>query len=172
MYTFKKRMLLLLNRFSRIQLRATPQTAAHQAPPSLGFSRQEHWSELPFPSPVHENEKWKGSHSVVSDSSCPHGLQPTRLLCPWNFPGNNNGVGGHFLLQELFPTQGVDLCLPHCQVGSMPLCHLEAHSMVWIYHNLPTHPTADGHFGCFQCLATANKAAMNTSVQFLYRRRL
>ena len=36
--------LLLLSRFSRVQLCATPQTAAHQAPPSLGFSRQEHWS--------------------------------------------------------------------------------------------------------------------------------
>ena len=33
--------------------------AAHQAPPSLGFSRQEHWSGLPFPSPMHESEKWK-----------------------------------------------------------------------------------------------------------------
>ena len=36
---------------------ATPQTAAHQAPPSLGFSRQEHWSGLPFPSPMCESEK-------------------------------------------------------------------------------------------------------------------
>ena len=44
---------------------------AHQAPPSLGFSRQEHWSGLPFPSPVHESEKWKWSRSVVSDSSRP-----------------------------------------------------------------------------------------------------
>ena len=35
----------------------TPETAAHQAPPSLGFSRQEHWSGLPFPSPMHESEK-------------------------------------------------------------------------------------------------------------------
>ena len=42
--------------------------AAHQAPPPLGFSRQEHWSRLPFPSPVHESEKWKSSRSVVSDS--------------------------------------------------------------------------------------------------------
>ena len=33
--------------------------AVHQTPPSLGFSRQEHWSGLPFPSPVHESEKWK-----------------------------------------------------------------------------------------------------------------
>ena len=35
----------------------TPQTAAHQAPPPLGFSRQEPWSGLPFPSPMHESEK-------------------------------------------------------------------------------------------------------------------
>ena len=42
--------------------------AANQAPPSLGFSRQEHWSGLPFPSPMHESEKWKGSRSVVSNS--------------------------------------------------------------------------------------------------------
>ena len=47
-----------------------------QAPPSLGFSRQEHWSGLPFPSPMHESEKWKWSLSVVSDSLQPHGLQP------------------------------------------------------------------------------------------------
>ena len=40
-----------------VRLCATPQTAAHQAPPSLGFSRQEHWSGLPFPSPMHESEK-------------------------------------------------------------------------------------------------------------------
>ena len=50
-------LLLLLSRFSRVRLRATPQTEAHQAPPSLGFSRQEHWSGLPFPSPMHESEK-------------------------------------------------------------------------------------------------------------------
>ena len=43
-------LLLLLSRDSRVQLCVTPQTAAHQAPPSLGFSRQEHWSVLPFPS--------------------------------------------------------------------------------------------------------------------------
>ena len=49
--------MLLLSRFSRVRLCATPQMAAHQAPPSLGFSRQEHWSGLPFPSPMHESEK-------------------------------------------------------------------------------------------------------------------
>ena len=48
---------LLLSHYSRVQLCATPQTEARQAPPSLGFSRQEHWSGLPFPSPMHESEK-------------------------------------------------------------------------------------------------------------------
>ena len=76
--------------------------AAHQAPLSLGFSRQEHWSGLPFPSPRHESEKWKQSRSVMSDSSWPHGLQPTRLLRPWNFPGRSAGLGCHCLLQNLF----------------------------------------------------------------------
>ena len=52
-------LLLLLSRFSCVRLCATPQTAAYQAPPSLGFSRQEHWSRLPFPSPMHESEKIK-----------------------------------------------------------------------------------------------------------------
>ena len=50
-------LLLLLNRFSHVQLCAITQTAAHQAPPPLGFSRQEHWSGLPFPSPLHENKR-------------------------------------------------------------------------------------------------------------------
>ena len=66
-------LLLLLSRFSCVQLCATPETAAHRAPLSLGFSRQEHWSGLPFPPPIHESENWKLSHSVVSDS----------LATPW-----------------------------------------------------------------------------------------
>ena len=69
------------------------------ATPSLGFSRQEHWSGLPFPSPMHESEKWKWSRSVMSDSSQPHGLQPTRLLHPRDFPGKSTGVGCHCLLR-------------------------------------------------------------------------
>ena len=51
------KLLLLLSRFSRVRLCATPETAAHQAPPSLGFSRQEPWRGLPFPSPLPESEK-------------------------------------------------------------------------------------------------------------------
>jgi len=83
-------LLLLLTHFSRVRLCVTPQTAAHQAPPSLGFSRQEHWSGLPFPSPMYESEKRKGSRSVVSDSFDPmdcslpgssiHGIFQARVL--------------------------------------------------------------------------------------------
>ena len=87
-------LLLLLSRFSRVRPCVTPQMAAHQAPLSLGFSRQEHWSGLPFPSPVQESEN-EISRSVVSDSLRPHGLQPTRLLRPWDFPGKSTGVGCH-----------------------------------------------------------------------------
>ena len=61
-------LLLLLSRFSRVRLCATPWMAAHQAPLPLGFSRQEHWNGLPFPSLMHESEKWKWSRSVISDS--------------------------------------------------------------------------------------------------------
>ena len=53
----KNGLLLMLSHFSRVRLCVTPETAAHQAPPSLGFSRQEHWGGLPFPSPMHESEK-------------------------------------------------------------------------------------------------------------------
>ena len=48
---------------------------------------------------MHESEKWKGSRSVVSDSSRPHGPQPIRLPCPWDFPGKSTGVGCHCLLR-------------------------------------------------------------------------
>ena len=53
------------------------------------------------------------SCSVVSDSWQPHGLWPARLLCPWNSPGKNTGVGCHSLLQGIFPTQGSNpgLCI-------------------------------------------------------------
>ena len=49
------------------------------------------------------------SHSVMADSLRPHRLQPARLLCPWDSPGKNTGVGCHALLQGIFPG------LPHCR---------------------------------------------------------
>ena len=91
-------LLLLLSHFSRVRLCATPEMAAHRASLSLGFSRQEHWRGLPFPSPMHESGKWKWSRSVMSDPQWPHGLQPTRLLRLLDFPGKSTGVGCHYLL--------------------------------------------------------------------------
>ena len=62
---------------------------------------------------------------VKSLQSCltlrPHGLQPIRLLCSQDFPGKNTGVGCHFLLQEVFLTQGSNPRLLHWQAGSLPL---------------------------------------------------
>ena len=54
----------------------------------------------------------------------PHGLQPTILLYPWNFPGKNTRVGCLFLLQGIFLTQGSNLRLLHCQEDSLPLSRL------------------------------------------------
>ena len=53
--------------------------------------------------------------SCVSDSLRPHGLWPARLLCPWDSPGKNTGVGYHALLQGIFPTQGSNPGIPHCR---------------------------------------------------------
>ena len=52
-----------------------------------------------------------------------HGLSPTRLLCPWDFPGKITGGDGHFLLQGIFPTQGSDPGLPHCRQTLYHLSH-------------------------------------------------
>ena len=70
--------------------------------------------------------------AVVLDSLQPYGLSLTRLLCPWDFPGKNTGVGYHFLLQGIFPTKGSNLhllcllCL-NWHVDSLLLSHLGSH---------------------------------------------
>ena len=73
---------------------------------------------------------------VVSDSWQPGGLQPARLLCPWDSPGKSTGVGCHALLQGIFPSQGLNrwlLCLLwllRWQAESLPLSHLGSPYMV------------------------------------------
>ena len=84
---------------SRVQLLATPWTAAYQAPPSMGFSRQEYHSGLPLPS-----SSTYAAAATMLLQSCPtlcdpHRRQPTRLPHPWDSPGKNTGVGYHCLLQ-------------------------------------------------------------------------
>ena len=79
-------LLLLLSRISRVRLCATPWTAAHQAPPSLGFSRQEHWSGLPFPFPICENEVAQLCPTLRDPMDCSlpgssvHGMFRARVL--------------------------------------------------------------------------------------------
>ena len=92
---------------SRVRLSTIPWTVAHQAPPSMEFSRQEYRSGLPFPSP--------GDHP---DSLWPHGPHS-----PWNSPGHNTGVGHLSLLQGIFPTQGLHPGLPHCRCILYQLSH-------------------------------------------------
>ena len=55
---------------SRVRLLATPWTAAHQASPSMGFSRQEHWSGLPFPSPMRESEVTQSCPTLHDPMDC------------------------------------------------------------------------------------------------------
>ena len=64
------------------------------------------------------------SLSVMSSPLQLHGLQSARLLCPWDFPGKNAGVGCQFLLQGIFLTQGLKPSLLHWQVDSLPLSPL------------------------------------------------
>ena len=67
------------------------------------------------------------TRSVMSDSLWPYGPQPARLLFPWDSPGKKTGVGCHFLLQGIFPTQGLNPCLLyllHWQEDSLPLYHM------------------------------------------------
>ena len=76
--------------------------------------------------------KWSVSCSVVPDSLQPHGLQPSWLLCPWDFPGKGTGVGCHFLLQGIFPTQESNLGLLHCRQTLYPLSHfLNFIALLW-----------------------------------------
>ena len=77
-FSISSMLLLLLSCFSRVRLCATPQMAAHQALPSLGFSRQEHWSGLPFPSPI-VLFKCKGTQllSLSCKPPAPSSLIPT-----------------------------------------------------------------------------------------------
>ena len=89
------------------------------SPPSLGFSRQEHWSGLPF---LLQCMKVKSESEVAQ--SWPHGLQPTRLLRPWDFPGKSTRVG----------------------------CYIYICIYIYTYHIFSIHSSINGHLGCFHVL--------------------
>ena len=93
------------------------------------------------------------SCSVVSDSLQPHGLEPTRLLHPWNFPGKSNGVGCHFLLQGIFPTQGSNPGLLHYRQMLYHLSHwwyfqVKSKGAQPYTHMYPFSPKPLSHPGC------------------------
>ena len=132
---------------------SNPWTVAHQAPLSMKFFRQESCSGLPFPSPedLPDPGMEPGSPALQADSlpfelqgsptqctECqsvevlvtqlcptlrPHELWLTRFLCPWNSPGKNTGVGSCFLLQGVFPNQGLNPGLLHCRWILYQLSH-------------------------------------------------
>ena len=91
-------------------------------PTYLHIMRLQHWQANSFTTVLPGKPKL-GCTSVwfslsVLSSLRPHGLQPARVLCSWDFPGKNTGVGCHFLLQGIFLTQGMNLHLLrllHCQ---------------------------------------------------------
>ena len=64
--------------------------------PGILQARTLEWVAISFSND--ESEKWKWNRSVMSDSLRPHGLQPTKILCPWDFLGKSTGVGCHCLL--------------------------------------------------------------------------
>ena len=131
---------------------------------------------------MHESEKWKGSRSVVSDSSQPHGLQPTRLLHPWDFPGKSTGVGCHCLfLLGATKYWANGFCAQDSFLPSIKWQHKQVHpaSIFWCWDSVfpefcdsqwfcnaslsvhgPRRPVSsyiDGHPQFLRCVSTALK---------------
>ena len=135
---FQRGLLLLLSRFSHVRLCVTPETAAHQAPPSLGFSRKEHWIGLPFPSPMHESENEREvtqSCPTLSDpmdcsppGSPVHGILQARVL-EWGAVAFSNACM-HAKLFQSCPT----LCDPmeSSSPGSSVHRILQARILEWV----------------------------------------
>ena len=134
-----------------VQLFVTPQTVAYEAPPSMGFSRQEYWSGLPFPStgdlpdpgiepgsPALQADalpsKPPGKPELIHAAAAAKLFQSCLTLCDpidGSPPGSTipgilqarTLVGCHFLLQGIFPTQGLNPGLLHCRQMLYPLSH-------------------------------------------------
>ena len=111
----------------------------------MEFSRQEYWSELPFPTLL-LTESESENHSVVSSPLQPHGLYSS-----WNSPGQNTGVGSRFLLHGIFPSQGSNPDLPHFRQILYPLSHRGSpglalkysHEIKWLYFQVATPVLVD-----------------------------
>ena len=88
-------------------------------------SRGRAWC-FPAKSPILSHICVRAPLLVPSNPVQRYGLQPTRLLCPWDFPGKNTGVDCHFFLHGIFPTQGSNPCFLHWWADSFQLSHLES----------------------------------------------
>ena len=97
--------------FNRDQKRLLFSMIAHLRIFSTTLSRKSFWADPGLGS----DWAFCVTPSVVSDSLWSHGLYPSRLPCPWNFPGKNTGVGCRFLLQGIFLTQWSNPGLLHCR---------------------------------------------------------
>ena len=95
----RSELLLLLSHVSHVQLRTTPWTAAHQVPPSLGFSRQEHWSGLPFLLQFMKVKRESEVSQLCLTPRDPVDCSPPGSSIHGDFPGKSTGVGCHCLLQ-------------------------------------------------------------------------
>ena len=88
------------------------------------------------------------------DSQQPHGLQTINLLCSWDFPGENTGVGCHFLPQGTFLTQVSNPRLLQWQAGPLPLCHLGGPKLLTTFLQMNQHfsvHTFKKHIYLFGC---------------------
>ena len=93
--------------------------------------------------------KWSESHSVVSDSLWSHGL-----YSPWNSPGKNTGVGSLSLLQEIFPTQGLNPGLPHCGQILYQLSHKRSPRILeWVAYPFSRRSSQPRHWTGVSCIA-------------------
>ena len=119
-------LLLLLSRFSRVRLCATPLTAAHQAPLSTGFSRPKHWSMQPFPSPGDLPNPGIEPRSPT--------LQVDALPAESQGKPKNTGVGRLSLLQQIFPTQESKRGFLHCRQILYQLSYQGSPSRRQLFH--------------------------------------
>ena len=137
-------LLLLLSHFSRVRFCATPEMAAHQASLSLGFSRQEHWNGLPFPSPVHESEKSKVRSLsrvwlLVTPWTAAYQAPPSMGFSrqeywsgvPWPFP--------RYAYSKIIDIGSSILGFPDCASGKESSCQCRRHNRhgfdLWNIHN-------------------------------------
>ena len=124
---------------------------------------------------------WKWSRSVVSDPQRPHGLQPSRLLRPWDFPGKSTGVGCHCLLLFLTAAKSLQSCPTLCDPidggppGSAIPGILQARTLEWVaisFSNAWKWKVKVKSFSCVWLLATPWTAAYQAAVLGIFQARV